>query len=381
MGMLRVLLAICVILAHTHPVGFQIADGGTAVQCFYVISGYFMALILNEKYVSKSSNRIFYSNRFLRYICDYLPILFIIICISMVNYHISHTGCIARWVENWQRLTVLDIIAFGLSNLIFLGHDWSMYLEFGQHGLHIASNLHQLSKVPVSLFFVAQAWTLGVEVTFFLVAPFLVRRHWSILVCFVVLPTFARYVAVTHGLDKQFWFNGFFPFELGLFMLGALSYKVSAKFKRRMRGAGWTIFGMGILVAVILFPLYESDANEFFNMGHIFLYLYLAVGLPALFEATSRVRWDRSIGDLSYPVYLCHEIFGTPLNSLNWGKEHPRLIAMVIIVASCALASLVVHYIDVPVNRFRQLRLQRAECEVRQKPREGVLVHNSRDAQ
>ena len=66
MGIIRLLLALAVLLAHVENAPaflLRFIPGSLAVQCFYIISGFYMALVLNGKY---SSKRDFYFNRFLR---------------------------------------------------------------------------------------------------------------------------------------------------------------------------------------------------------------------------------------------------------------------------------------------------------------------------
>ena len=52
MGTIRLLLALAVLLMmHSTPLlGIRMINGAWAVQAFYVISGFYMALVLNEKY-------------------------------------------------------------------------------------------------------------------------------------------------------------------------------------------------------------------------------------------------------------------------------------------------------------------------------------------
>src|SRR4051812_44894507 len=52
MGIIRLLLALAVLLMmHSTPLfGIKMINGAWAVQSFYVISGFYMALVLNEKY-------------------------------------------------------------------------------------------------------------------------------------------------------------------------------------------------------------------------------------------------------------------------------------------------------------------------------------------
>ena len=77
MGTLRFLLAMSVAYGHAgNFLGFPLVPGDTAVQTFYAISGFYMALVLNEKYRPESSSYfLFISNRFLRLFPIYATVL------------------------------------------------------------------------------------------------------------------------------------------------------------------------------------------------------------------------------------------------------------------------------------------------------------------
>ena len=78
MGILRILLAISVVLSHSSSI-FRVSfvGGPLAVQAFFIISGFYMSLILNEKYIGvNNSYKLFISNRFLRLYPMYWVILF-----------------------------------------------------------------------------------------------------------------------------------------------------------------------------------------------------------------------------------------------------------------------------------------------------------------
>ena len=68
MGVLRCLLALSVLLVHDVDGWFKLIDGAAAVQCFFLISGFYMALVLNERYADLGS---FYFNRALRLLPTY----------------------------------------------------------------------------------------------------------------------------------------------------------------------------------------------------------------------------------------------------------------------------------------------------------------------
>jgi peptidoglycan/LPS O-acetylase OafA/YrhL len=58
MGSLRFVLALLVVYFHVRGpshYGLPLPDGRIAVQMFYVISSFYMALVLNEKYISRET--------------------------------------------------------------------------------------------------------------------------------------------------------------------------------------------------------------------------------------------------------------------------------------------------------------------------------------
>src|SRR5262245_14387299 len=62
MGLVRVALAMAVLLGHLPVASFKFMGGGLAVQSFFIVSGFYMALVLSGKYRDVG---LFYSNRLL----------------------------------------------------------------------------------------------------------------------------------------------------------------------------------------------------------------------------------------------------------------------------------------------------------------------------
>ena len=54
MGLIRFLLAIAVIIVHSTPILGNNLGADIAVLSFFIISGFYMAMILNEKYYKSS---------------------------------------------------------------------------------------------------------------------------------------------------------------------------------------------------------------------------------------------------------------------------------------------------------------------------------------
>jgi peptidoglycan/LPS O-acetylase OafA/YrhL len=361
MGTLRFILAICVILAHTDYLGFHVAvGGGTAVQCFYILSGFFMTMILTEKYNQKGQVGLYYENRFLRLFSVYWIFLGINIALSVLNHFGSHTGTLSRWIASWHSLTLTDKVALIFSNVFMIGHDWVSLFQLGSHGIHLVPSFKAPNAYLSALFFVPQAWTLGVEITFYIFAPFLVRRRWWVVAVIVAATFILRADLVSHGYQTGIWNNGFFPSEAGMFLLGTLSYKAYAALKDKLHGPLAQGMAGVTLLTVIAFPLIGEDGPIFFTGPHILLFIVLTLGLPALFSVTGRLKWERNIGELSYPIYLSHEIFTQTLSRIPHIHSHPILLALLIIGATTALSAMVVRFVDIPVNQYREMRLRKS---------------------
>jgi len=63
MGLLRIILAIAVLVAHSGNLfGLKLTGGTVAVEVFFIISGFYMTMILDKKYTGKGSYYLFLSN-------------------------------------------------------------------------------------------------------------------------------------------------------------------------------------------------------------------------------------------------------------------------------------------------------------------------------
>jgi peptidoglycan/LPS O-acetylase OafA/YrhL len=367
MGILRFILAVCVILAHTDSLGFQFAIwGGTAVQCFYVLSGFFMTMILTEKYNQKGQVGLYYENRFLRLFSVYWIFLGLNVAMSALNHFGHHSGTLSRWIESWHHLTLIDRAALIFSNVFLVGHDWASLFELGGRGIHGVADLKSPDPYLPTLFFIPQAWTLSVEITFYILAPFLVRRRWWIVAVIVAATFILRAQLISNGYQLGMWNNGFFPSEMGMFLLGTLSYKGYAAHKDKLHGPITLAVAGVTLLVVLAFPLIGQDGPVFFTAPHILLFTVLTVGTPALFSVTQKLKWERNIGELSYPIYLSHEIFTQTLKRIPHIHSHPIYLAFLTIGATTALSAIVVKFVDIPVNRYREMRLRKSRNRLAQ---------------
>ena len=102
MGLIRFLLASMVVLFHTSSIfGYHPMTGNVAVQCFYIISGFYMTLILNEKYTGRKSNTLFYTNRALKIYPIYFTVLIMLIVWSVFVFKKGYPGTLSFYSSYW----------------------------------------------------------------------------------------------------------------------------------------------------------------------------------------------------------------------------------------------------------------------------------------
>ena len=360
MGTLRLILAVAVVLAHIAGIPYVITGGQTSVQCFYMISGFFIAMILDQKYNRRGDLKLFYSNRFIRIFSVYWVFLLIAVFLEVLAHFATHHGTVELWLQNWRRIGAPGLIFLALSNIFLFGQDWTLFMKMTAHGLQWTTNFQESAPWMASLLFVPPAWSLGIELTFYSAAPFISRLRWWLIGVLIVASFVLRFAFHLHGFDRDPWSYRFFPFEIALFLLGTLSYRIYKSVKGRALGTPWKVIGCGIFPLLLAFPLYDHSGGMFFAYGRIFLYTYLVFALPILFSFTGRMKFDRALGELSYPLYLCHPIVLTIIGHFSKSIAYFWLQVILSLGLSLGLAYLVAKYLDAPIDRFRQLRVRRS---------------------
>ncbi len=303
MGLLRLFLALGVAAGHAWGnfglSGDPLFIGGRAVQIFYVISGFLIAMILDGKYAnSLRGTWIFYSNRALKIFVPYLVVLAATIVASLLLLRASgHAGPTAAIVAEAGTMEPLTWAYVALTNLLLFGKEYGYLLIY--RGGQFFFDLHAVEHPPALTQFsiIPPAWSLSVELTFYLVAPFILRRHFLLLAGLALFCQWSRFQAYHFGWYSQGTDIQFFPFELGLFLYGAVIYRA-----RRFLEVGALLRGViafGLIIFLWRLPRY-------FLEHQYQLYALVGLLLPSLLLFTNRHRWDRWLGELSYRLYILH---------------------------------------------------------------------------
>jgi len=326
-GVLRTVLALCVVGEHSGGIfGLPLVPGFIAVQIFYVASGFYMALILTEKYIGPGAWWAFYVNRFLRL----FPIYYVVLALTLAGTAIAVASgrplpdYLSGWQEFGDTVAAWKLAVVSLPNFTILGMDLLHFFDIrppGTISLAVAPSvgLHDFATVGRHFSVVPQAWTLSIELMFYAIVPSIVRWRSSALLALLAGSGIARAVGYSLGFCHDPWDDRFFPFELSLFVAGMLLYRAYRRLsaerdpeRRRLAAFGWSGLAAGV-TAILFFGKFTSDP-DFASIGYgaavncLFI-AGLAALMPLVFHATRHSRIDNAIGQFSYPVYISHFFF------------------------------------------------------------------------
>lgn len=362
------MLAISVFLAHTGSFfGFRLVGSSVAVQSFFIISGFYMALILNEKYTGPRSYYLFITNRLLRLMPAYWVALAatVLAIYALAPYAWEDPWVSKNFAEHFGRLDILTRATVVFSNIFIIGQDLLMifkadpggFLSFTQDPFKVT-----MGGIPplFSFFFIPQAWSIGTELLFYFTAPFLVRRRSPALLALISLSLLLRVWLYYAGYTDRVWQFQFFPTELAMFLMGALSYKLY----RSSKGFFGPRFGLlataALIGATLAYQFVPAPSLQGVDMKKWVYYAVLIALMPAVFSYTARSAVDRYLGELSYPIYITHY-------SVLWlwimfrqgllDRVNINLVQVAMLALTLLLSVGLVHLVIKPMERYRQARV------------------------
>lgn len=286
-------------------------------------------MVISDKY-SRAPVSSFYLSRALRIYPTYLLVLILAAWSShMLDAFLSGPTTTGMW------------IFAALSNITIIG----------------------LSFVPIDggWILIGPAWSLAIELQFYLAAPFILARRLS--VCISVLAVLIALRLVYLGDEFNYWRFSFPPSAWCFFMLGAVSHRlgllVTADHIRKR--IGWiAIAALPALGFACGLPIVKDlDRPELW-----LFYLAFASAIPFVFSVSKHSQADQFLGDLSYPIYISHTVVSFSIYGIAIYRVVPAAYYREIFIAVILATSVALHFgIERPIDIIRG-RLARVNCGV-----------------
>ncbi len=361
MGSLRLVLALAVVGFHAYFQGewtedypLTLPDGRAAVQMFYVISGFYMALVLNEKYQGAASNWLFYTNRFLRLWPSVLIVNIFIIASFFAMGEVrlyDRTSSIGDFLAFLGSLDLASQVFLAFTNLFVIGQDLLWFLRFEPGGTSFAPGLDSAANGS-TLSLNHPLFTVAIEAFYYIISPFVIRRGWRVALGFVIAGGLYHVGIFLAGLHRETWGYHFVLSAAYFYFFGACAYHLYRKIKEEPIKAwlethrAWVLAGC-VAVLLMLVPI-----NWFVPRSTMFMAPILALVVPFLFMLTRKSRLDRMVGELSFGVYLIHY----PILFIIGPAFDHMALWMVTSALSIAAALVLLYAVDLPIDRWRQRR-------------------------
>ncbi|HXD92254.1 MAG TPA: acyltransferase [Bacteroidia bacterium] len=364
MGIIRFLLAISVVVHHSGPLfGCYFVGGSVAVQSFFVISGFYMSLILNEKYIGiNSSYKLFITNRLIKLYPIYWTILLGTLLACLAKCIISHGQDMAIFGNYFSvKFNFFSFAYLILTNLLIFGQDVVTFLGINPENGHLFFTTDYMKTNPILLFFlfVPQAWSLGCELVFYLIAPLIFKKGIKIVWFLILISFFLRIYIHNHlGLNVDSWTSRFFPTEIMFFLLGYISYRLYLVVRKKNISV---LTNRIVLIGMVLFIFLYWNIPHVgipyfpFHLKLTIYYICFVIAIPILFNFLKNDKWDNKIGELSYPIYISHLLIIMISTALSFSVlKSSWCILLITILISYFLNK----FIASPIEKYRQARLK-----------------------
>jgi peptidoglycan/LPS O-acetylase OafA/YrhL len=286
-GYLRFILAALVLYSHlNYPLWgigeLRINQGVFAVFCFYLISGFFTAVIYNRYENSEAQVRNYFIDRLLRLIPTFVVVMLAVLLINLVWYEPS----LKAGYEDYRQ-----------------PYYWVLGLLQPLNG---AIGFFMKGDFPYGPFFAfTPVASLALEVKYFTVFPFFAKIHRKWIVIAIILSSaLIIFAALSRNPDllEDFTYRNLVG-VLPLFLLGFL-------FLQNLQSTSHVIFRFDVLAVllgvVFLLVLHKSNLMTSRWLGEMAVAMIVC---PFLFKFAMRYKsskLDQLAGYLSYGVFLVH---------------------------------------------------------------------------
>ena len=312
MGAFRLLLAAMVVINHSGGTfNNTFLPGVAAVVVFFMISGYAITGLIQNRFPEADSAKFFFLERFVRLAPQYYFWLIISIYCSVYlqlpYYSINLNGFYPYGIFSY-----ISLIPLALQS--YIDPSYRVYT-------HV----------------MAQASTLAIEISFYILSPWVLKsRKLSWIAAVVGLCIFAS--TALKVLPENIYTYYTSPGPVIFFILGSFLYKKE-----------WTslLTFSTALVSILILGLPQG-----FNMEFL---VGVLIGVPILIFLTKipTNKFDQALGAASYGVYLSHVVVIAVL-SLWLGNEHPPLFRVYAVIISIFVGGCSFYLIERPLIPFKR---------------------------
>lgn len=351
MGLLRLILALSVVIIHAYPIfGHQFISSNIAVNSFFIISGFYMAFILHEKYIGKNgSYKTFIINRFLRIYPLYWVIILVLFGLAAAEMLLAPSDDNA--------LKIMLRVASESSNPLFTG----VMMILRNLTLILTTDYFQTNFHTPGYLLLLAAWTLQIELLFYLMAPFITRLQTGVIIAFAVLFAWLTFANPFPVLRSDISVTTIFLSKFVFFLLGIISYDLYKKFKGTAflkRYAKPVVIIFFIVTCIFGYFSTNPDFTEQDKNNFIFYFLLVMVTIPFLFHISAKNKIDRSLAYLSYPVYLSHIVIIKAISTSPVRHLDQTFLTFLIILLTLIISWILVITIEKPIDRLRKKMLE-----------------------
>jgi peptidoglycan/LPS O-acetylase OafA/YrhL len=332
-GLFRLFLALAVFVHHTT----RLAVGTSAVYIFFTLSGYWIYKMYLGRY---ETTRYPYYTYLVSRIWRLLP-TFLLVTFLILSYHYFHGGLTPYWDDT-------SPAHFLFSNLFILGYC-------------------SLKKPPL-----VPAWSLDIEMQFYLIAPLLVSLLARRKIAFGWILTSAAAITLAslhfHVPDSILNYIVFFLIGMNF---ASVNWRPAAGYAALSLG-GATLLLLCCLISpwrgLFLLGAHPGPLALYNPFANVVLAL---LTVPYAIYTTSQkgFKADAMFADLSYIVYLLHYIAALWLGSRPGGLVHKLGDMAAAWIVVIGLSYLIWKFYDHPINQMRSQWVKKRKKFVPTQPR------------
>lgn len=336
-----------------------------AVESFFIISGFYMALILSKKYNNiQNPYKTFIINRFLRIYPAYWFVLLFSALISLYWLFVgmdNYFNVYIKYASNMHFITLLFLI---FSQLLLFGQDLVLFLGLNLNtgNLFFTNNFLQTNPPLFTFMFIPQAWTLALELTFYLMAPFLVKKSTKLLGFIIFISIILRIILYMNGLNHEPWTYRFFPTEIIFFIAGIMSYRLYLIIKKKSinKNVSLLIY-IFTFCSTVFYYNFPSLQIAWFNVFQWAYYLILILLIPFIFLVSQKSKLNNFVGEFSYPIYISHLIISNILINFKFIKPNNPYFSLTSLMITILFSYILLKTIVYPIDIYRKNNIKKID--------------------